>query len=303
MQAQLYIIAESFKSNSNYSDSQIEDKINRLAIDVTEITKHKKENKLHANFKDIYPLNFHSKYTIEDFLCRPAEVKKTVDRDVVNALQNIFEKASDTSISSNEVIEILLKWHEKTICHGLIAFHKIEEINEDVQLIYGIDGWYKFRRYFLGLYPDEDKFIEECSKYFPNLYFHTRNTITTKDILADFAISIVKHLGYLNDIFVSFRYREFPNESVKYKTFTSECKLEADAASKDTNDRKSNLIFEFTDKNGLIVPVTCYPHLRLCRSDKYPDDVTYYQHRVYFHEGMERVQNGKILIGHIGLHL
>jgi len=302
MQAHFYILAESFQSNSNYTDLQIEEKVKRLAEDVVVLNKNSTTNKLFANYNAVYPLKFHSTYTIEDFLCKPHEVKKSVDRDVVNALRNTFEKASNTSITSQEVIDTLLLWHDNEVCLGLIAFHKVEGIAEEVQLIYGIDGWYKFRRHFLGLHPHADNFIDECSKYFPNLFFHQRNKATVESILTDFSINILKHLGFLNDKFFTYKKRTFQNETVKYQTLTSECNLEADAASKDNNDAKDELTFEFSNDEGKIESITCYPHLRLCRSDNYPGDGHYYQHRIYFHEGIATIQNSNILIGHIGTH-
>lgn len=315
MEAHLYIIAESFQNNTNFSTNEIEEKVKRLAEDIRIINRYSNSNKLFTDFATIYPVIFHSNFTIEDFLCRPREVKKVIDRDVVDSLQNIFQKATNTTFSSEEIIEVLLPLHDKTICHGLIAFHKIDKVAIEVQLIYGIDSWYKFRRHFLGLYPNEESFIDECSIYFPHLFFHERNKVEVLNILDDFLKSVLKHLAVLNDTFFYYKDKTFDNESIKYRTLTSECNLEADAASKDNNDAKDNLTFKFVDKNKQEKDITCYPHLRLCRSDNYPGDSSYYQHRIYFHESINTVfdenqnetvceiQNGKILIGHIGNHL
>jgi len=315
MEAHLYIIAESFQSNIKFSISEIENKVKRLAEDVRIINKYSHSNKLFTDFASIHPVVFHSDFTIEDFLCRPRDVKKVIDRDVVDSLQNIFQKANDAAFSSEEIIEVLLPTHDEKLCHGLIAFHTVNNVPDEVQLIYGIDSWYKFRRHFLGLYPNEETFIDECAIYFPNLYFHERNKVKVLDILEDFSKSILKHLAVLNDTFFYYKDKTFDNESVKYQTLTIECNLEAKAASKDNNDAKDYLTFEFINKNKKEDKITCYPHLRLCRADDYPKDPNYYQHRIYFHEGVNTVidenkkkkvceiQNGKILIGHIGKHL
>lgn len=302
MEAHLYIMAESFEKNPNFSNSDIEEKIMRLAEDVRRINISKDSNKLFANYTALYPLIFHSTFTIEDFLCRPIEVKKIVDRDCVNALINIFEKAVNTPISSDEVRQTLLPWHDENVCHGLIAFHNVNGIPDEFQLIYGIDRWYKFRRHFLGIYPNEETFINECEVYFPNLFFHSRNKTTVKDIIKDFSICIVSHLEALNDVLFTYRERKFDNESIKYQTLTSECHLPENAASKDKNDAKENLTFGFINDEGNLEEVTCYPHLRLCRSNK-EGDSKYYHHRIYFHEGLPKIQQGNILIGHIGVHL
>jgi hypothetical protein len=315
MEAHLYIIPESFQNNTDFSINEIEDKVKRLAEDIRIINKYSNSNKLFTDFASIYPVIFHSTFTIEDFICRPRDVKKVIDRDVVDSIQNIFQKANDAAFSSEEIIEVLLPLHDETTCHGLIAFHTVDNVPDEVQLIYGIDSWYKFRRHFLGLYPDMETFIDECFIYYPNLFFHKRNKVQVHEILNDFSKSILKHLAVLNDTFFYYKDKTFDNESIKYQTLTSECNLEADAASKDTNDAKDKLSFTFIDKNNKEKKITCYPHLRLCRSDNYPGDSSYYQHRIYFHEGVNTVldeykkekvceiQDGKILIGHIGRHL
>lgn len=303
MIAHFYIIAESFQHNGQFSNIEIEEKVKRLSEDIALINQFKDTNKLYANFVATYQQIFYSTFTVFDFLCDPLYVKKFVDRDVINALQKIFEKANDTNYTTQEVSEVLINWNEGENCHGLIAFNKVNDIDDFFQLIYGIDQWYKFRRHFLGLYPvNEHFFIEECKKYFPKLHFHEDNKVTIKPILKDFSQNIIKHLGYLNDIFYNYRNKIFDNETVKYKTFTSECNLEARAAPKDNNDAKEKLSFNFLDDNGMRMNVICYPHLRLRKSDNV-GDTHYYKHRIYFHEGLNSICKGNILIGHIGEHL
>jgi hypothetical protein len=71
--------------------------------------------------------------------------------------------------------------------------------------------------------------------------------------------------------------------------------LEGDA------QRKWDFTFSFTNNSGADENVCCEPHLKLCYSDKdksYSND-----RRIYFHEGKANIQNGRILIGHIGKHL
>lgn len=301
MIAQLYIIPESFEHNNLYSITEIEFKVKRLSEDIQKINQYSKSNKINVNYTILYPTQFISNYTIEDVLFNPSQLKQLVDRDVINALQNIFQKASNTDITTQEIVETLLPWNDKDTCHGIITFHEIENIPNSNQLIYGIDNWYKFRRHFLGLYPNQETFIEECSIYFPNIFFHENNKSSIRAILANFSVSIVKHLGILNDTFYTYKNRSFNNESKKYETLTIECNLQSPAASKDNNDAKESLTFDFKDDKGDIKEITCYPHLRLSRSDN-PNDSQFYFHRIYFHEGKESIQKNKILIGHIGLH-
>jgi hypothetical protein len=303
MLAHLYIMEESFKQNAIFSTAEIEEKIKRLAEDLRMVHIYKDSNKLYANFEALYPKAFYGGFTVEDFLCNVQEVKKVVDRDVINALIQIFEKTIDTKITSKEVREELLNWTDAHNCHGLIVFHPVNEIDPSVQLIYGIDGWYRFRRYFLGKYPNNGVFfIDECKKYYPKIFLHERTKSTIIEILNHFAISITIHLGYLNDILYKYRERSFINESEKYRTFSIECQLEHDAASKDKLKAKETLTWNFTNDTNQTEEVTCYPHLRLCKSDIRGDSF-FYQHRIYFHEGVPSIKSGNILVGHIGLHL
>lgn len=301
MEANFYIMAESFEHNSTYTLSELKDKTNEMAIDILRINKLAKNDKLFSNFSCIYPTKFYKNITIEDILCRPKDLHNVFDRDFLNSFQKIFEKAKDTQITSNEVISTLLPWHDKNICHGLIVFHKIENVSNDIQLIYGVDCWFKFKRYFLAKYPDEKTFLSECATFFPNLFFHNRIESYLSTILPNFSWSIIKHLSALNDVFFTYRNRKFRNESEKYQAFTTECNLDDNAASKDTINSKEQLTYNFINYKGDSVEVTCYPHLKLCKSDT-PGDNKYYFNRIYFHEGIDSIQNKKILIGHIGNH-
>jgi hypothetical protein len=301
--AHLYIIPESFQHNNVYTKDEIQKKVKTLAVDVSRIHKFKNENKIFANFADVYKIKFIDGITLYEILCEPIKLKTLIERDVLNYLQQIFEKAASTNITSAEVTEVLLGEHDETICHGLIAFHPVNNVKPENLLLYGFDSWVKFRRHFLGLYPtDPGTFIDNCSKYFVNLFFHERNKVVVEKILKGFSQKIITHLGHLNDVFFLYRNEVFDNESVKYKTFSLECKLDEEAAAKDKNAAKSKLEFEFTSFEGKPESIVCYPHLRLCKSDD-PDDGEYYFNRIYFHEGVSNIENGRILIGHIGGHL
>jgi len=303
MTAHFYLMAESFSNNTNFTQDEIEEKVKRLSEDVRLINRYKETNKLYTNYSDIYPQVFYSNYTVYDFICNAQHLKEVgIDRDIINALQNIIQRSDATTITSNEVKEELFGWIDSENCHGLIAFNRIVDFDESIQVIYGRDGWYKFRRNFLSIYPKSTEFyINECIKYFPNLTFHTRNIETIKEIYPDFVKSVVRHLGYLNDIFFTYRVKDFSNESEKYKAFSVECQLEEYAASKDKNFAKEKLTFDFLDATNQLVAVTCYPHLRLSKSDC-PGDSKYYHNRIYFHEGISSIASGNILIGHIGGH-
>jgi hypothetical protein len=284
------------------NNSEIEEKVKRLSEDVNLIHRYKETNKLYVNYAEIYPQIFYLHYTVEAFVCNPQELKQNeIDRDVIATLQNILQKSEATSITSQEAKDELLSWIDENNCHGLIAFHRIDGLDDNLQIIYGIEGWYKFRRHFLGKYPkDVNFYIDECIKYFPNLYFHERNRHSIKAIFDDCPKKIVYHLSALNDKFKDC-IKEGLNRTQVLENFSRYAKLDEIATLEGDADRKKDFTFQFLNNSGIDENVCCEPHLKLCYSDvntSYSND-----RRIYFHEGKPNIQKGHILIGHIGNHL
>jgi hypothetical protein len=83
------------------------------------------------------------------------------------------------------------------------------------------------------------------------------------------------------------------------KRFNSISDLDLDASIEGDVNRKKALTFYFINKNKQDVLVYCELHLKLL----YDDNRKVKQNRIYFHEGIDDVEEGKILIGHIGKHL
>ena len=304
MNAHFYILAKSFHHNAKFSNAEIEEKIKRLAEDVRLIHQYKDTNTLYVNWEEIYPQVFYDKYTIEDFICKGYQLKGYIDRDILNALQNILNRGIETTDSFQKITDELLPFCDGNKCHGLIAFHKVDGIDDTVQLIYGIDGWYKFRRHFLGLYPkDENFFIDECIKYFPNLFFHNKNRISIKAIFKDCPKKIIYHLVALNDIFYNLKKTQESelNRTQVLVQFSISASLDETASLEGDPKRKRDFTFDFTNTEGQIERVCCEPHLKLCKNDV--DSSYSTNRRIYFHEGMKNIHEGRILIGHIGTHL
>lgn len=302
MKAHFYILSESFHNNANLTDFEIEEKIKRLAEDVNLINRHKESNVLYVNFEDIYSQVFYSTYTVFDFICKPSELKqKGIDRDIINALQSIIQKAESTTYTYEEVKNVLLLWTDENNCHGIVAFNPIDSLDEQIQIIYGVDGWYKFRRHFLGIYPQNASFfLNECIKYFPKLYFHIDNYVSIKSILNDCAKKIIYHLSALNDEFKNIQ-KIGLNRTEVLEQFSRIAKLDESASLEGDANRKKKLTFTFINSKGENEDVCCEPHLKLCYSDT---DTSYStDRRIYFHEGKSHIQNDSILIGHIGKHL
>lgn len=301
MKAEFYIIPESFAYNSNLKVEEIEEKTKSLAADFVEIRKYKETNKLYVH-PDIYNIKFINEITINELLF--GSQTGLLDRDVRVSLQKIIADTETTTHTTEEVKIVLLPEHNEDICHGLIAFHPVPDIQAEFQIVYHIGGWLNFRRYFLSIYPkDPIYYVDECKKYFPNLYFHERNKKTINSILDDCSKKIIYHLSALND---NFRRAQQPNlhRSQVLEYFSRDSNLDASATLEGNASHKDNFTFTFINSENIEENVCCEPHIKLCYNDNYPGDSSYStDRRIYFHEGKPKIHGGKILIGHIGNHL
>jgi hypothetical protein len=299
MITELYLVDKSFEYQKGITKNDLEDRIKDLAEDCGHIRQHKTEELFKHD--SIYNVYIFENIIVADFLYKP-EFKTIFNRDTIKLLRQIIDHSKSTAHDVSEVVNVLLTQHTLNRLYGLICLHKIEEI-EEKYLIYNKHNWLKFHRYFLGLYPQsEDNFIDECNKYFPGLFFHERNKQAIKKVFHGFTKTILFHLSMLNDEFHKYKEVTF-NRNDTLKRFSIACNLHEEASSEGDASRKHNFKFDFINNKGQTALICCEPHLKLCRSDKHPGDSEYYFHRIYFHEGQEEIQNGKILIGHIGEHL
>jgi len=308
MVAHFYLLAESFNNNANFSKDEIVEKIMRLSEDVKLIDKYKDANNLYVNYEEVYPQILYSTYTVENFICNGHELKNSgvIERDVFNSIINIFMNISQaTTDTIQKVKEELIPNIDKDNCYGLIAFHKIDNFDNEWQVVYGKDEWYRFRRYILSLYPtNENFFIDECTKYFPDLFFHERNKTVVSHLLNDTVKKLIHYLSELNDKFNSSKTTPY-NRKETLKRFNSKSSFdwkasdEGNSGSKKKSSVKKKDTFTFLDKNNKKVEVCCDLHLKILYNDKGNKSTN---RRIYFNEGVKDVGFNKILIGHIGCH-
>ncbi len=104
--------------------------------------------------------------------------------------------------------------------------------------------------------------------------------------LALFAKEIIRHLGILNDNATDYELR------TRLDSFCKKHKIEGSLEG--NIDKKKDFTFEFSNQR-----VCCEPHLKL-KTANTAGNTHRYEHRIYFYQDIE---GGKILIGHIGVHL
>ena len=300
MKAEFYIIPDSFAQNALMSNEEVEEKVKALSKDFKKIKEYPETNKIFIH-EDIFNVVFIDKYTILDLLNYEKKASACLDRDARIALKHIVWEQETTDNTIEEVKEILLPEHDEDICCGLIAFNEVKDVNPLFQVVYNIQSWFTFRRHYLGVHPkNSDFYIEECKKYFPDIFFHERNKIVIKAILSDCPKKIIYHLAALNDNFRASQLSGL-NRGDVLKHFSTNCSLDEEATLEGNASKKPKLTFEFLDKNGKTQKVCCEPHMKLCHSDtstSYSND-----RRMYFHEGKSDIYEGRFLMGHIGKHL
>lgn len=302
MIAKFYIISESFISNTQQTKEELELKIERLGEDYIYIRQYNDRNSMFVNY-NIYDVILINGSTIADLLYTNPNY---LERDARNALRNIIEMSKQTDYTIDDINRILIEENNENMCLGVIAFNQINRIAEVYQIIYDRDGWFKFRRYYLGKYPrNAQYFIDECSLYFPNLFFHEHNKDSIKPILAECRVKVLEHLAALNDKFGEIHKREIGKNTNRQRildVFSAEVKLDENASLEGNAARKKEFTFKFVDNCNSLVDVCCEPHLKLPYNDL--QDGSYSTNRrIHFHEGKTNIANGNILIGHIGKHL
>lgn len=309
MIAHFYLLAESFHNNANFSKDEIEEKIKRLSEDVNLIDKYKETNILYVNYEEVYPKILYSTYSIKKLICEGYILKNegVIERDVFNAIQNIFmNKSKETTDTFQKVKEELIPTIDEDNCYGLIAFHKIGSFDNDLQVIYGKDEWYRFKRHILSLYPSNGNFfIDECTKYFPNLFFHERNKNEVSQLLNDTPKKLIHYLSELNDKFklaktIPYNRKETLRRFNSMSSFDWKASDEGNSGSRNKSVAKKKDTFDFLDYNNDIVKVCCDLHLKILKDDK---GIISTDRRIYFNEGVKDVGFNKILIGHIGHHI
>lgn len=298
MNTTFFIIPDSFKYDGS-PQSKIEAKIKNFAIDLNKIKDHDGNEILCST--DIYDIDLFKGISVSDILNNPnISQEKLIDRDVVQQLRVIWE-LKETTYSTQEIYHDLIPNHDINQCYGIIAFNPIVDIPIDYQLVYGIDEWYKFKRFFLGIYPlNVNYFIDECKIYFESLFFHERNKDSIKVLFPSCINRVIHHLSELNDKFLISKSNPY-NRINTLKKFNAIYVHDGQEASIEGNiKRKKDLTFIFNNKNNNEQKVYCELHLKLSVDDSGTFDNN---RRIYFYEGESSIADGKILIAHIGKHL
>ena len=300
MKATFYIIKESFNSDN----IRIEDIINNIAaflVDYPTIDDFGDENEIIVT-EDVYDAQLPNGINLLEYAYNTDNAVGE-EKDLKRSLQMILQRHT-TNLTIEQIHELINK-NSIEKCTGIISMVPIDKIAKESQIVYDRDSWYDFRRYHLGLFHGTSEyFIDECKKFYPNLFFHEHNKESVGTILNSFAKAIIFHLNGINDILPNL-IKEHPDfhQNQLLKLLSKEANFPEDASVQGSIEKKKEMKFYFklndSDKEVLIL---CELHAKLCYDDsgskKYHKDK-----RIYFFKGRKDVEQGKILIGHIGKHI
>ena len=304
MKADLYLFNSSFIYNDEISSDDFRDNLKELQKTIQHIIeisdKFKSEKDKVFIYNGIYEIVIFENTTIVDFLYNGGTSFRTF-RDEKNVLSKILDRANKIDLTEEDILH-LLRNNSDTL-KGLLCLHSIDVDEIDDKLIIQTkEHWDDFHRSFLSKNPvDESNFYYESQKYFTNIYFHPGVEASLKKLkggLEKFAETIVYNLTKLNDNFSEIN---IPSDRIStLRLFSSSCGV--DASPEGNASKKPLMTFEFTDEDSNSISICCEPHLKLGYDDL-SGDTHFYYNRIHFHEGRPNVEEGRILVAHIGKHL
>lgn len=299
MKAIFYIIPQSFNS-AGVSLPEIIKNLSAFLSEYATIESFYSENEIVVD-ENIYEAVLPNGMLLGEYVFSISGAKGE-ERDLKSALQRILER----NIRKSTIKDIGEEIERNSVskCTGVISMVPIDGIASQSQIIYDRDSWFDFRRYHLGLFPGEASyFIDECRKYYPNMFFHEHNKTSINVILKNFSQTIIFHLNGIHDVLPDIM-KKHPelNQTELLRELSNKAEF-PEVATPEGGGNKGNMKFKFKlDEKDKEVDVLCELHAKLCYDDS--NDGKYHKDkRIYFHKGRTDIAGGKILIGHIGKHL
>lgn len=229
-------------------------------------------------YKDItiYEQLFYDNKTVSDFIYSTLKISN----DYKVLLRALIDKSTISHIDEE--------------IHNNISFYK-----SDPTYIYNKDNLTSFYYDFFKNLNSEE-FYYGIKIHFPKLTLSNNVLITLSEIeddLYNFASKFIKTLIFLNDRIKDI-FKKTQDLRVTLEILTEEISFYASLQGKN----KTLLNFEFIDKDSNKQKIICCdPHVKYKRGEETKKDREYY--RLYFHMGDPEIDNGNILIGHIGIHI
>lgn len=293
MIACLYICNQSFSYNGSDSGKEVERKLLNFKLMIDEARQYS-DNEFYLNGEQfLETIILSGNQTIADVLNKR---DMQIGRDSMNLFLSLFKICKRCSLSKEEMAEYLIL-EDETQCNAVLVLNPQEDLPKNHQVISTVDGWLKFRRFYLGKYPGNAVFfLAEAKKYFKKLCIHEQNKDRyLKEILDTHSRRLVKYLEALNDHFLD-DYNGFRGDLIHFLPVFSGSYNIDDASFEGKKDEKFKCIFSL--ENGNVLEAYCEPHLKMYTDDSGNGN----RHgRIYFRAPQKNDE--KIYIGFICQHL
>ena len=294
MIAHLYICNRSFRWNGIDQLTEFQQKMVEFQKMMEHIKEYAEENHLYLFIESFLRTEVLDGVVMSDIICDFDKAKSMIGKDAYVILMGIMNHCNKTNATIWDLKEYLTIENED-LCHAVIAFSPLKGIESHFQLISTEQGWYDFRRHYLGKYPKNPTFfMSETKKYFQRLKLHPNNKSTIRDVLNTHPMLIVKYLSALNDHFAD-DFRESGKDLNEYlSVFALNYHLEGASLEGSKNDKFK---FQFQEEECTI-NAYCEAHLKMYHDDKGNAD----KHcRIYFKKPI--LGEKHIYVGYIGKHL
>ncbi|MEQ6358003.1 hypothetical protein ABNX05_25745 [Lysinibacillus sp. M3] len=216
---------------------------------------------------------------------------------LLSKMLEVCKSSNEAPYSSVEVyskIEVDDPYSDTTLlCLG--------ELERKPLFINNINKWKDAHRYYLHLCYDNEQFINRAKLCFENLFFHERVLDSLKTLSVplcnEYNREIIMHLIALNDE-LPLIYKNYHHEGDQ--SMLDRLPVKASPERKPKVVAKQ-LTFKFENNSGFLEEVKCGPHTKL-KGEFITASAEYLQDRIYFGWGKDNIQDGKILVAHIGKH-
>ena len=294
MIAHLYICNLSFRWNGTDKLADFKENMVGFQKMMERINQYPEENLLYM-FKDSFLNTVILKDVVmADIISDYDKALAMIGKEAYVILLGIMKHCTATKATIWDLKGYLMLEDEDT-CHAVIVFAPLKGLDNHLQVLSTEQGWFEFRRHYLGRYPKTPAFfLSESKKYYPGLRLHPDNNSTMRNVIHTHPVAIARYLSALNDCFV-IEYHQSGKDMNEFLTWFAWAHKLEDASLEGCKDDK--VYFNF-DENGTMLKAYCEAHLKMYHDDRGNDN----KHcRIYF----KKPVNGEpyIYVGYIGEHL
>lgn len=293
MIAHLYICNRSFRWNGTDQLPEFQMKMAQFQRMMERINCYSEENLLFLFVESFLKTQVLKDVTMVELLDYDKGVKM-IGKDALVILYGMLKHFNPTNATIWD-LKSYLSLEDENLCHAIIVFSPIKGLGDHMQVISTEQGWYNFRRHYLGKYPKNPRyFLDESMKYFPGLNLHPDNETTMRDVIHSHPMLIVQYLSVLNDFFADEFLASGKALNEYLPLFALTHKIE-DASLEGSKNKK--FYFDFQEGENAI-KAYCEAHLKMYHDDRGNDN----QHcRIYFKKPLKGEHY--IYVGYIGEHL